>query len=824
MAGTWADLTNQPTFNASTMLLLTDGTVMCQDEGTVSWWRLTPDSNGSYVHGTWSALANMHNSRLYYASAVLRDGRVVVAGGEDSDAGSDTDKAEIYDPIDNTWTSIGNPGWGQLGDASACLLADGRLLVGNLIDSRTAIYDPAANAWTATGNMAARSNEETWTLLPDGSVVTVSCANHPNAERYIPSAGSWISAGSTPVELVQASSIEIGPALLLPDGRVFAVGATGMTAIYTPPGNSTGTGSWAAGPSFPADTMGRLLKAKDAPGCLLPNGRVLCVAGPAGDGANDYPNPTMFFEFNGVNLNRVTDPPNANTFGFTGRMLLLPTSEVLYAAGTPAMYAYQPDPGGLAAWKPTVTACPTDLHPGVSYTLSGTQLNGLSQAVSYGDDAQMATNYPLVRLRNPATGSIIYCRTFDHSTMGVATGAATVSTTFTVPASVPPASYDLVVAANGIASDPVPVTIAAQASLGGIIELRLAQGGTWQQNNLTAFTGAPGALFAYVGPDGLARVVYTGSNGDIIELRLDPGGWVQADLTISVNNPPAPPAAGAPFAYVGPDGLARVVYTGSNGDIIELRLDPGGWVQADLTISVNNPPAPPAAGAPFAYVGPDGLARVVYTGSNGDIIELRLDPGGWVQADLTISVNNPPAPPAAGAPFAYVGPDGLARVVYTGSNGDIIELRLDPGGWVQADLTISVNNPPAPPAAGAPFAYVGPDGLARVVYTGSNGDIIELRLDPGGWVQADLTISVNNPPAPPAAGAPFAYVGPDGLARVVYTGSNGDIIELRLDPGGWVQADLTISVNNPPAPPAAGAPFAYVTPDKAARVYYSSLP
>ena len=281
MAGTWADLTNQPTFNASTMLLLTDGTVMCQDEGTVSWWRLTPDSNGSYVHGTWSALANMHNSRLYYASAVLRDGRVVVAGGEDSDAGSDTDKAEIYDPIDNTWTSIGNPGWGQLGDASACLLADGRLLVGNLIDSRTAIYDPAANAWTATGNMAARSNEETWTLLPDGSVVTVSCANHPNAERYIPSAGSWISAGSTPVELVQASSIEIGPALLLPDGRVFAVGATGMTAIYTPPGNSTGTGSWAAGRASPPTPWGGCSKprtrraacSRTAGCCVLPGRR-----------------------------------------------------------------------------------------------------------------------------------------------------------------------------------------------------------------------------------------------------------------------------------------------------------------------------------------------------------------------------------------------------------------------------------------------------------------------------------------------------------------------------------------------------------------------
>ena len=279
--GTWTALTNQPTFNASTMLLLTDGTVMCQAEGAASWWRLTPDSNGSYVHGTWSALADMHNSREYYASAVLRDGRVIMAGGEYSDAGGDTDKAEIYDPAANTWTSIGNPGWGQIGDAAACLLADGRLLAGNLTDGRTAIYDPVANTWTATGSMAARSNEETWTLLPDGSVVTVSCANHPNAERYIPSSGSWISAGSTPVELVQASSIEIGPAPLLPDGRVFAVGATGKTAIYTPPGNSTGTGSWAAGPNFPVDTLGRPLKAKDAPGCLLPNGRVLCVAGPA---------------------------------------------------------------------------------------------------------------------------------------------------------------------------------------------------------------------------------------------------------------------------------------------------------------------------------------------------------------------------------------------------------------------------------------------------------------------------------------------------------------------------------------------------------------
>jgi hypothetical protein len=503
--GTWTALSNQPTFNASTMLLLTDGTVMCQAEGAASWWRLTPTSSGSYVNGTWSTLADMRNTRLYYASAVLRDGRVVVAGGEYSDAGSDTDKGEIYDPVANTWTSIGNPGWGELGDAASCLLADGRLLVGNLIDSRTAIYDPVANTWTATGNMAARSNEETWTLLPDGSVVTVSCANHPHAERYIPSTGTWISAGSTPIELVQSSSIEIGPALLLPDGRVFTVGATGHTALYTPPGNSTGTGAWAAGPDFPADSSGRLLKAKDAPGCLLPNGRVLCVAGPAGDAAGDWPTPTMFFEFDGNTLLRVADPPNANGVIYQGRMLLLPTGEVLYSAATSELYAYQPDPGGQASWKPVVSACPTDLHPGGSYSLSGRQLNGLSQAVSYGDDAQMATNYPLVRLRDPAHGTVVYCRTFDHSTMGVATGTATVSTTFTVPATVAPAQYQLSVVANGIVSDEIGVTV---------------DRGTGRAKYLLIdhYANGAGTMWAYVDGEWLARSI---AQGELVGVAQD---------------------------------------------------------------------------------------------------------------------------------------------------------------------------------------------------------------------------------------------------------------------------------------------------------------
>ena len=89
----------------------------------------------------------------------------------------------------------------------------------------------------------------------------------------------------------------------------------------------------------------------------------------------------------------------------------------------------------------------------------GTQLNGLSQSAMYGDDAQMATNYPLIRITNTQTGHVFYCKTRNFSTMGVATGASPVSTYFEVPATIETGASELAVVANGIPSSPVNVTV-----------------------------------------------------------------------------------------------------------------------------------------------------------------------------------------------------------------------------------------------------------------------------------------------------------------------------------------------------------------------------
>ncbi len=140
-------------------------------------------------------------------------------------------------------------------------------------------------------------------------------------------------------------------------------------------------------------------------GCLLPNGRVLSAVGPV-DGLKDsYLSPTSFFEFDGTTLVRAADPPNSAQVPFAGRMLLLPSGEVLFAAGTADAYAYRPIGTPDDTWRPTITSAPGMVRAGSTYTLHGRQLNGLSQAVGYGDDAMAATNYPLVRLHHLAQRS-----------------------------------------------------------------------------------------------------------------------------------------------------------------------------------------------------------------------------------------------------------------------------------------------------------------------------------------------------------------------------------------------------------------------------------
>lgn len=487
MPGSWQPLQNQPKFNVDAMLLLTDGSIMCHEYLTSNWHRLVPDRNSDYAKGTFQPMAPMPNNApasqngpanapLYFASAVLRDGTVFCAGGEDNGGfnGVELLAAEIYDPVTDVWTPIATPvGWTQIGDASSCVLPDGRILLGNdnanSLPQATAIWDPESGSWSAGGNSLDLNSEEGWTLLPDGTVLCVQCLNVPNVQKYVIATNIWVGAGTTvqtlpgdPEVAIGGTIYEMGPQILMPNGKVFAIGASGHTGIYTPPTTvPTDPGSWANGPDFPADSTGTLLAAVDAPACLLPNGNVLCLVGTVQPAGSSEPGQTFgvqFFEFDGTALNPVPGVASASSaYTYNCRVLLLPTGQVLLSTSTKDLEIYTPSGGPQAGWRPHITHVARHLETGRVYRLHGRQLNGLSQACAYGDDQQMATNYPLVRLWGHH--GAFYCRTFDHSTMGVATGNTIHHTHFEVPKDVPQGKYRLVVIANGIASDPIEVHV-----------------------------------------------------------------------------------------------------------------------------------------------------------------------------------------------------------------------------------------------------------------------------------------------------------------------------------------------------------------------------
>lgn len=463
MAGTWNNLTNAPPATVCTTFLLTDGTVLAQGVSTNKWYKLTPDANGSYTNGTWSTMADSVNGPLYYASGILRDGRLIVAGGEyNFGAAVWLKAAEMYNPVANTWTTLPTPaGWNIIGDAPGCVLPDGRFFLGEVTTKRTAIYDPATNAWTATADKINRVSEESWSLIFDGSIHAVDCSNPPNAEKYIIAANTWVAAGATPHNLVDSIS-EIGASVLLPDGRVFVIGATGFTAIYTVPPISNQPGTWADGPTIPQVNPGEALGTVDAPAALLPNGRVLFSVGPITIPAT-FQSPTYFFEYdpitNSISAAPSSNPINSNGVPYFGRMLMLPTGQVLYTHGTTTVELYTPDGTYDPVWRPTITNCPTTLRRGRTHTLSGRQINGLSQCIYYGNDATQATNYPIVRLESTSSSAVIYCRTFDFSTMGLQTGTVVHTCRYTVPAATPTGNYRLRVIANGIPSAACRVTV-----------------------------------------------------------------------------------------------------------------------------------------------------------------------------------------------------------------------------------------------------------------------------------------------------------------------------------------------------------------------------
>ena len=352
--GTWTPLTyqlcttGQPCFTPDAALLLTDGTIMVQQYDSGNWWRFTPSKQGSYITGTWSRLAPLPAgyAPFAYNSAVLRDGRVIVEGGEYNAAGSAKNLGAIFDPtyVDpasgmriGQWTSVdppsfggtcgkdGKPGggtyWCSIGGAGSVVLQDGSFLlsascnVGNG-KLQALLPFPYRGPWISTGIGKNDLNcEEGFTLLPSppglsvvmtvdtyycgwGCSSTPVCGGWHSSEIYLKGEaygqtypGQWYCLGDTPEQLWSGTPAqswgEVGAAVVRPDGTTFQTGGNFNSATAILGSDS----QWSIGPHFPRNSNGQSLTMADGPAALLPNGNVLMMASPDRDTG-----PVSFFE------------------------------------------------------------------------------------------------------------------------------------------------------------------------------------------------------------------------------------------------------------------------------------------------------------------------------------------------------------------------------------------------------------------------------------------------------------------------------------------------------------------------------------------------
>lgn len=159
--------------------------------------------------GMWSTTNPMNVGRGEFANVKLHDGRVLVMGGTTQDLPeSPTATAEIFDPKTRQWTFTGSMTTGRE-DHAAVLLRDGRVLVagGTISDftprfTSAEIFDPKTGNWSPTGSMNVGRSEIEYAAvrLPDGRVLvpgghTAHDTETNSADLFDPETGTWAPAG-----------------------------------------------------------------------------------------------------------------------------------------------------------------------------------------------------------------------------------------------------------------------------------------------------------------------------------------------------------------------------------------------------------------------------------------------------------------------------------------------------------------------------------------------------------------------------------------------------------------------------------------------------
>ena len=353
--------------------------------------------------------------------------------------------AEKYNPTTGLWTSI-SPSDGtalgfipQLSSNSlgselgpGLRLQDGRIFFVGATE-HTALYNPATNTWAAGPDVMGTLNgipspfggdDSPGAILPNGHVIFGADAG----PSQFKSTGDITTGSKIIVNIPSTAILQVG----------WAISGTGI------PSSSTITS---------VDSANQI---------HINNNATATTAGVTITFGAVFSLPTQLFDFNPTtnSINPVSPAiPDARlntTAVYPKRMLVTPNGQLLFSDASSQIWVYTPDGAPNPALRPVINKIV--YNGGGVFTLTGKQLNGQSAGASYGDDDQMDSNYPIVRMTS-STGTVLYARTTGWSSTGVGGGAAPETVNFTLNPALTPGAYTVVVSGAGISSFPVILNV-----------------------------------------------------------------------------------------------------------------------------------------------------------------------------------------------------------------------------------------------------------------------------------------------------------------------------------------------------------------------------
>src|SRR5437773_7702929 len=216
--------------------------------------------------------ATMSVERRGHTATRLPDGRVLIAGGENSSGV--LNQCEIFDPSAGTFSVAGNMGAARV-DHSATLLSDGRVLIaggrGALgAVNTTEIFDPATGTFTSGPAMGVARAAHSATLFADGRVLIAGGDANGSLEIFDPQTGTFSSVAAN-----MSAPRAFHGAALLNDGRVLFVGGTAPDGSAVQSGEilDVANASFSAVSNNTADPHVRPLLR------VLPDGKVQIIGG-----------------------------------------------------------------------------------------------------------------------------------------------------------------------------------------------------------------------------------------------------------------------------------------------------------------------------------------------------------------------------------------------------------------------------------------------------------------------------------------------------------------------------------------------------------------